>query len=68
VVQKGQTMGARHNSLRGGQWRGGGSPVGRRRHKAEERERGHGVLGRALAREDEMGKKKGGVAAMGCPL
>jgi hypothetical protein len=44
----------------GGEWRGGGSPIGRCEHEVGEREEGgDGVLGRALTREDERGKKGG---------
>jgi hypothetical protein len=48
---------------------GGGSLVGRCGHEVEEkRGGGDGLLERALAREDERGRKRGGTAVTGCPL
>jgi hypothetical protein len=40
-------------------WCGGGCPVGRHGHEAEEREEGRGLLERELTREVERGKEKG---------
>jgi hypothetical protein len=53
----------------GGQWPGGDSPVGRCRHKAEEREEGATECSGARSRgRMRGGRKGGGAAATGHPL